>query len=285
METDILAFVGDTHIAPAESGADRAQSDSDRPARRRDHLLKVLSQIKQAAPAAVFFGGDNTNQPLIRPGYAEALLSILRNDRSDFGSTPVKFIPGNHDVGSTVGWHHHDPAGMKQSVHEFRRSFGPDYWVHESAGFKIIGINSQVLGSSLAEAEEQAAWLSAVLKNPSEKPRAVFLHTPPYLKGWDDDFSDGSEQMCLKPKARHQLKQILLKNPPELLISAHVHRYWLRKEPLWWWLGIPATALPLSEMGAVPDHNVPRGEDSLGWVALRRTGKSWKAELRRIKRG
>jgi hypothetical protein len=282
MERNTLAFVGDMHIAPAESGADRAQSNLDRPARRRDNLLKVLEQIAQASPAAVFFGGDNTNQPLVRPGYPEALLSIVKEGNRNFGSTPFKFIPGNHDVGSTAGWHHHDPSAMKRSIDEFRRYFGNDYWVHEAAGFKIIGINSQILGSSLTEAEEQAAWFSAVLKEPSDLIRAVFLHTPPYLKDWNDDFSDGSEQMCLKPRARDQLKGILTENPPEILISAHVHRYWLHKAPRWWWLGIPATALPLSEMAAVPDHNVPRGRDRLGWVSLRRTGKSWEAALREI---
>ncbi len=282
MEKEILTFIGDMHIAPEETGADRAQSNLDRPPRRKEHLIRVLKEIgqyKNGETAMAFYGGDNTNQPMNRPGYPETLLPIL-----DGGPKPYRIIPGNHDVGSTVGWHHHDPAIMKESIAAFRRTFGEDYWIQETAGFQIIGINSQIFGSSLDEARKQEEWLTETLARPCPRDlvRAVFLHTPPYLKDWDDDFSDGSEQMCLRPEARKPLKEILLSHPPELLISAHVHRFWVRKEPKWWWLGIPATALPLSEIEAVPDHNVPSGEDRLGWVSLIRVTDSWEAELHPI---
>jgi len=145
----------------------------------------------------------------------------------------------------------------------------------------VIGINSQLFGSSLAEAGEQDSWLAEILqqKQSPDLVRVLFLHTPPYLQNWEDHYSDGSEQMCLNPAARASFKDIVLANPPDILVTAHVHRYWVRRENDWWWIGIPATALPLSEMGAVPDHNVPSGEDTLGWVSLERDGAGWKAEL------
>lgn len=272
-----LAFVGDMHIAPENAGADRAQSTLDRPARRRRHLEAVLADISRSKPAALFFGGDNTNQPMDTPGYAQALNEILEKS-----PRPWKIIPGNHDVGSTVGWHHHDPAAMQRAVQVFRKAFQMDYWVYEAAGFQVIGINSQLFGASLAEAREQDRWLIEILrrKQSADLVRVLFLHTPPYLQNWEDRYSDGSEQMCLNPAARASFMDIVCAHPPDILVTAHVHRWWVRREKDWWWIGIPATALPLSEMGAVPDHHVPSGEDVLGWVALERDGAGWKAELR-----
>jgi hypothetical protein len=168
---------------------------------------------------------------------------------------------------------------MKKALEAFRSVFGNDYWTCEAGGFQIIGINSQIFGSTLDEAGEQAQWLLEMLQEDTDLIRAVFLHTPPYLQGWEDDFSDGSEQMCLKKEARKPLMDILLAHPPDILISTHVHRFWVRSEPAWAWIGIPATALGLDEMDAVPEHNVPAGDDRVGWVALERTGDSWSAEF------
>lgn len=272
--SESLAFIGDMHIAPPETGADRAQSELDRPARRKARLEAALKGANRLKPAAVFYGGDNTNQPTERPGYREALLPIL-----DSGPRPWRSVPGNHDVGSTVGWDHHDPDSMERSLAAFREAHGADRWVHDAAGFRIIGINSQILGSTLTDAGDQIDWLSSALKEPTSLIRAVFLHTPPYLHDWDDTFTDGSEMMCLRPRAREPLRRVLLASPPDLLISAHAHRYWVRQEPLWWWIGIPATALGQDEMAAVPDHNLPRGDDRVGWVSLTRRGESWITEM------
>ncbi len=271
-----IAFVSDMHIAPDSAGALRSQSLLDLPPRRKKHLVHALDQVRQVKPEAVFLGGDNTNQAADAPGYAQELFDLL-----ELCPRPWKIIPGNHDVGPTVGWHHHDPEAMKSAVKRYREIFGMDYWVHEAAGFQVIGINSQIFGSSLQEAEQQTQWLHEVLSVPAPPDliRCIFFHTPPYLKDWDDQFTDGSEMMCLKQEARQPLKDILFQHPPDILITGHAHRFWIQREHRWWWVGLPATALPLSEMDAVPDHLVPSGTDQVGWVSLERDAESWKAEF------
>jgi len=151
--------------------------------------------------------------------------------------------------------------------------------VVEAAGFRVIGVNSQIFGLFLPQAQEQTEWLKAELARPSDLLRVVFLHTPPYLKSPDDVFDDGSEMMCLRPQARAPLLEILDAQPPDLLVSGHAHRFWTREESQWDWLGLPATAFGLSEMVEVPDHNVPPGDDRAGWVALRRQGRGWTAQM------
>lgn len=273
--SEFLAFVSDMHIAPPSAGAERAQSPLDRPARRAAHLERALAEIQQRGPAAVLFGGDNTNQPADRPDYRDALLSFLRKM-----TTPWLMIPGNHDIGATVGWARlHDPAQMSQACRAYRKAFGPDWWARDCAGFRLIGVNSQISGSRLDAAAGQATWLREELARPNDLPKVVFFHTPPYLQTPEDRFDDGSEQMCLRPEARMPLLDILNATPPALLITGHAHRFWKRREPSWDWLGLPATALGLDEMGAVPSHRVPAGDDRIGWVALTRAGAGWRVEF------
>ena len=273
-KSDFLAIVADMHLAPPEAGAERQQSHEDLPGRRARHLEIALSQLEGGpAPAATLFCGDNANQPVSDARYRRCAHDFMRRFPG-----PCLAIPGNHDVGSTVGWHHHDPGRMAAACAAFRRDWD-DWWVFEAAGFRILGINSQIFGSGLPEAKEQAAWLRAELDKDSPHLRVVFAHTPAYLVGPDDDFSDGSEQMCLRSQARRPLLEILNASPPDLLVTAHAHRFWRCAQPRWDWLGVPATALGIDEMAAVPSHNLPPGDSRVGWVALRREGRGWTAEM------
>ena len=113
--SEFLAFVSDMHIAPEEAGAERAQSALDRPGRRAARLQAAIAEIRTLHPSFVLFGGDNTNQPVERAEYRKALRPFL-----DQTPMPWRIIPGNHDIGSTVGWHHHDPEAMKAACRAFR---------------------------------------------------------------------------------------------------------------------------------------------------------------------
>jgi|GEM_PF-3916882 len=272
MAGDYLAFITDMHLAPADAEAERAQSGLDRPARRARHLQTALEQIREHPPAAVLFGGDNTNQPVTRPAYRDAGLQLM-----DQFPKPWHAIPGNHDVGSCIGWHHHNPDELSKAGKAFREAFGPDRWVLECAGFRVIAANSQIFGADLPEAREQEQWLADELATGTDLVRVFFIHTPLYLQTPEDDFDDGSEQMCLKPAARRSVLDILNQHPPELLITGHCHRYWACRQSQWDWLGLPATALGQHEMNAIPSHGLPDGHDAVGWVALRRQGNGWQA--------
>ena len=128
---DFLAFVSDMHIAPPSAGAERAQSDLDRPERRAQRLRAALEEIQGLGPSAVLSGGDNTNQPVDSAEYRDALPPFVRQTPE-----PWFIIPGNHDIGSTVGWHHHDPRRMSEALTALRAALGlaemavvPDYHV------------------------------------------------------------------------------------------------------------------------------------------------------------
>jgi hypothetical protein len=175
-----------------------------------------------------------------------------------------------------MGWHHHDRDGLAAACAAFRCDWD-EWWAAEHAGFRVLGINTQISGSGLPEEGKQSAWLLEQLAAPRRLPLAVFGHTPLYLRDPEEDWDDGSEQMCLKPAARAPLLEILRRHPPDLLISAHAHRYWRARQESWEWLGVPATALGQDEMLAVPSHALPRGDDEVGWVELSHSEGSWES--------
>lgn len=84
------------------------------------------------------------------------------------------------------------------------------------------------------------------------------------------------------PVARKPLLDVLNQNPPQLVITAHAHRFWQRREPNWDWLGLPATAFGQHEMEAVASHRLPSGNDAIGWVAFQRAGDGWQAVHHKI---
>jgi hypothetical protein len=274
-ESDFIAIISDMHLAPADEADRFGQHPDDRPARRLQHLQNALDEIISGPPpAAVLFGGDHMNQAVSDPSFLH-----ITNDFMKRFPEPRYAIPGNHDVGSTIGWEGHDPGDMATQCALFRREW-QDRWVLETAGFRIMGLNSQISGSILPEANQQSEWLQAELAKQSDLLRVVFFHTPPYLVSEDDDFSDGSEMMCLRPQARRPLLEILHESPPDLLMTAHAHRFWIFNQPRWDWLGIPSTALGQKDQVRVPSHNIPPGDDRVGWIELRRQGDTWRARMR-----
>src|SRR5947209_5170990 len=65
---------------------------------------------------------------------------------------PWRIVPGNHDVGDTEP----DPyRGLvtEERLARFRRHFGTDRWTVVIGGWQMIGVNSQLFDSHLAEEE------------------------------------------------------------------------------------------------------------------------------------
>ena len=106
--SDFIAVVSDMHLAPADEPEHFGQHPDDRPARRIQHLENVLREITSGpAPTAVLFGGDHMNQAVSDPAFLDITNSFMKRFPA-----PHYAIPGNHDVGSTIGWEGHDPKEM-----------------------------------------------------------------------------------------------------------------------------------------------------------------------------
>lgn len=132
---------------------------------------------------------------------------------------PMLAVPGNHDVGS------HPRTMPKQPVDDarlarFRRHLGKDRWVRDLPGWRLVGLNSEVMGMGHAEEGAQAAFVAAVAAEAGERRIALFLHKPVFVSAPDDPTFD---YWSVPPHARHSLAPLLRHPGLRLVASGHLH--------------------------------------------------------------
>lgn len=145
--------------------------------------------------------------------FAATALAVLRGR--------VMALPGNHDVGD-------EPPGQdpRQIIDADRlarwdRSFARDRWVLDEGGWRLVGVNAQLFGSSLAREQAQDQWLDEQL-SAAGRPTALFLHKPLFLESPTDDAASPS---CMVPSARARLLDRLDRSDVRLIVSGHLHQH------------------------------------------------------------
>jgi alkaline phosphatase D len=132
---------------------------------------------------------------------------------------PLLALPGNHDVGS-------DKRLMPtQSVDDVRLArwqgvFGPGRFVRDVPGWRLIGLNSEIMGTGHPAEQDQAAFISEAAAGAGERRIALFLHRPPFLFRRDEP---GWTPWGLPPEARPALAPLLDHPGLRLVASGHIH--------------------------------------------------------------
>ena len=163
-------------------------------------------------------------------------------------AAPWCAVPGNHDVGDGPPSPWFGEAATRARRARYRRHWGDDFWVRALGDWRLVGINSLLLGSGLDAETEQARWLDAQLAE-TDRPTALFLHKPLFATAPDDD----AETDQLVPRAaRHALLARLARSSVRLVASGHCHEY-----RTYQWRGIafvwaPTTAFITKKMFAGP---------------------------------
>lgn len=135
-------------------------------------------------------------------------------------SVPVLIVPGNHDVG-----HYSD---MHQPVNEarlarWRELAGPDRWVSDHGNWRLIGLNSLLIGFDDVVDEEQFAWLAEQLEGRNGRKVAIFAHKPLFV----DDVGEGDTgYWSIRPEQRRRLLDLFSANDVMLHASGHLHWGW-----------------------------------------------------------
>lgn len=145
-------------------------------------------------------------------------LSLLR--------TPLRVLPGNHDVGEPGGEPWMGLAVTRDRVSAHRAAFGPDRFAVALGGWSVVGLNSELLGSGLPEEEEQWSWLAEVLAEPRGGQILVFLHKPL----WAPRPAAHPGRSILE-EARHRLLSLAGASAIRAVGSGHLHRYRRRVRP------------------------------------------------------
>ncbi|GJL86904.1 MAG: phosphohydrolase [Minwuia thermotolerans] len=177
-----------------------------------------MASINSLSPDLVVHTGDLTINGVERPPDLDFALEANRLFRA-----PVLSLPGNHDVGEEPGF-----AMMAQPVTgarlaRYRDRFGPDRWIRDVAGWQLVGLNSQLLGTGLPEEAVQLRWLEEALQSGHGRPVGVFLHKPMFFARRIDA---GSPQEIIAPSGtRARLLSLLLRHRVRFVASGHLHKY------------------------------------------------------------
>jgi 3',5'-cyclic AMP phosphodiesterase CpdA len=172
---------------------------------------------------------------------------------------PLRFIPGNHDVGDSQDAPFHGlPAISHERRERYLSVYGSDYWLIDAPGWRIIAVDAQLLASDLAAAGAQLEFIAAASAGRGARRIALFVHKPLF------HLMPGEEAITgrfVNPAPRRQLLEALGEPGPTVVASGHVHQHLAEPRPGAQHVWAPSTGFIL------PDSRQPRyGAKEVGYV-------------------
>ncbi|MBV2143264.1 metallophosphoesterase [Falsochrobactrum sp. TDYN1] len=140
--------------------------------------------------------------------------------RALFDELPVRiiYVPGNHDIGHLPG--SHQPVNA-QRLARWHQHIGPDRWAEDFGNWRLIGLNSLIIGSDGEEEEAQFLWLENELQNTDGRPVAIFAHKPLFVDKPDEG---DTGYWGIRPAARQRHYDLFAAHNVRLHASGHLHR-------------------------------------------------------------
>jgi alkaline phosphatase D len=146
---------------------------------------------------------------------------------------PLLALPGNHDVGSHAHTMPRQPFDSER-LERFRSHLGAGRGVVDLPGWRIVGLNTEVMGTGHPEEEVQAAFIAEAAEGAGDRRIALFLHKPAFVTTLEDPTFD---YWSVPPHARAALAP-LLDHPALRLVASghlHVHHHVLRGQVAYAW--------------------------------------------------
>jgi alkaline phosphatase D len=193
--------VSDTHLSP-------------RNGLFLDGLEALRRLAERARPDLTVFTGDLSLDGADREEDLEFAAERLRAFPG-----ALMFLPGNHDTGSHPCSMPHQPVDAPRRA-RFARHFGPGLGMADLAGWRVVGLDTEVLGSGMAEEAAQAAFLAEAAATAGARRIALFLHKPVFVGRPDDPVAD---PWSVPPEARASLAPLLGHPGLRLVASGHLH--------------------------------------------------------------
>jgi predicted phosphodiesterase len=196
-----IALIADTHLSPRSPECVANWHAASRAVERLGAELTVHL-------------GDITLDGQARPeelGFASSLLQRW--------PTPVRCVPGNHDLGDGSG----EAPLDTQLLSAYREVFGHDQWAVDFGHWKLLGINAQLLGTDTAEEAALWRWIEEQAHLCGTASRtALFLHRP-VLRPTPDELNRNGRYVPIN--ARERLLNGPLHRTLRLVVSGHTHQY------------------------------------------------------------
>ena len=187
-----------------------------------DNWRKIVAWVARERPDLVVVNGDLVmSDPDDEADHAFARAEFARLE------TPVRFLPGNHDVGDNIVSGKMPERVNAERIDRFRRHHGADHWSFEAAGWGFVGVNAQLFAADgLAEEARQWAFIEESFGAHRGKPIALFSHKPLFLDhpGEPDSADPSVSQSCLDRASRTRLLALCAAHGIKLISSGHKHQ-------------------------------------------------------------
>ena len=179
-----------------------------------ENWCRTCEAVNRMSPDAVIVSGDLCiNGPDSDAEIAFAGRALRRLN------APVFAIPGNHDLGDEPPGQEPDQIIDSRRLQRWMSVFGGDRFALDLGGWRVLGMNAQLLGSGLAEEGGQDAWLDRELGQTSQ-PIMLVLHKPLVLQSSDETEMTVSS---INPEPRGRLLRRLRRSPAQVVVSGHLH--------------------------------------------------------------
>jgi len=200
-----IAQISDTHL-------------SDRKPFFVDNFVRIGEALRADRPDFVLNSGDISLDGASNEDDLAAARAL--HDGLDL---PVRFLPGNHDIGDCQDAPAHGEGTIDAPRRDgYVRHFGADWWSFDVAGWRLLGVNAQLLGSDLAAAQEQDAAIAEAAAGLGARRLALFLHKPMFDRDVGETEITGR---FVNPAPRQRLMASLGGVAPALVACGHVHQY------------------------------------------------------------
>jgi 3',5'-cyclic AMP phosphodiesterase CpdA len=182
-----------------------------------DNFVRIGEALRASKPDLVV----NTGDVSLDGASHEDDLAAGRRLHDKLG-LPLRFLPGNHDLGDAqeTASHGEFPIDAERRA-RYLRYFGPDWWSFDVPGWRILGLNAQLLGSDLAEAAEQDTAIAQAMDGLGQRSLALFLHKPLF----DQTVGESAISSRFLTPAPRQHLMTALGVVPALVVSGHIHQY------------------------------------------------------------
>lgn len=207
----------------------------------RDNFDHVVTALEALRPDVVVATGDVS----LDGADSDADLALAAAQLRRLPA-PVHAVPGNHDVGD------HPERAPRQPVNDdrldrWRRTMGADRWVVDRDGWRLIGLDSQIMGAHPAE-EAQARLIEEALRTVGDRRIAVFIHKPFFAADPDETAFD---YWSVPPFARAPLRPLMAHPNLRLVASGHLHVHHTMQRGAVQYVWAPSTAF-IVDPGAQP---------------------------------
>lgn len=237
-----IAHITDTHLS------------DDKPF-FKENFAVAAEAIRRAAPDLLI----NTGDVSLNGADLRADLEAAHALHQSIG-LPWLAVPGNHDVGDNQEIARKQPANAERRA-RWLSVFGSDWWMRDVPGWRLLGINSLLLGSDIAEAPEQEAFIARSAADLDGRALALFVHKPLFQETLEDEAIGGH---AINPAPRRRLLAALGGVMPRLVCSGHLHEHRERALGDLMQIWAPATSFTLSDW-FLPTHG---GVHDVGYISL-----------------